>query len=185
MTTEPQLIHAAIARAGTQGWNERTLRDACQDAGEDPELWESHFPRGVAGAIEDWSALADAEMEAAAAAEDLTGLRIPQRIRRVLELRLRAAEPHREALRAGLQVLALPWNLGRWARALGRTASAAWYAAGDNSADFSWYTRRATLAAIYGATVAYWLSPRQPDMSEVLAFLDRRLADLPRPRRVA
>jgi ubiquinone biosynthesis protein COQ9 len=60
-----------------------------------------------------------------------------------------------------------------------------WYAAGDRSADFSWYTRRATLAAVYTATLAFWLGPRAPDMEEALAFLDRRLADLAPRKRAA
>jgi ubiquinone biosynthesis protein COQ9 len=55
--------------------------------------------------------------------------------------------------------------------------SAIWYAAGDKSADFSWYTRRATLAAIYSATLAFWLSGRGQGLDAALEFLDRRLAD--------
>lgn len=182
--TEPHLLRAAVARANREPWSPALLRAACADAGEDPALVTSHFPRGVAGAVADWSALADAEMDRAAAAEDMAGLRTPQRVRRVVELRLRAAEPDREALRGALAVLALPWNLGLAARVWSRTASAMWHAAGDRSADFSWYTRRATLGAVYAATLAFWLSPRAPEMEEVLAFLDRRLADLA-PRRRA
>ncbi len=182
MNTEPKLIRAAVERAEWEGWSPATLRAACEDAGEDPALLDSHFPRGVAGAVADWAALADAEMEAAAALEEMASWRIPVRIRRVVELRLRAVEHHREALRGALRVLALPWNLPLAARTAARTADAMWHAAGDTSADFSWYTRRATLAAVYGATLAFWLSPRAPEMEEVLAFLDRRLADLA-PRR--
>ena len=73
-------------------------------------------------------------------------------------------------------------NAGIAARTLARTADAIWAAAGDRSADFSWYTRRATVAAVYAATLTYWL--REPvGMDEALAFLDRRLAGLARLRR--
>jgi ubiquinone biosynthesis protein COQ9 len=58
-----------------------------------------------------------------------------------------------------------------------------WYAAGDSSADFSWYTRRASLGAIYAATLAYWLRDDDPDTTDAMAFLDRRLADLARLQR--
>ena len=80
---------------------------------------------------------------------------------------LRAADPDR--------ALAL--------RTAARTASAIWYAAGDKSADFSWYTRRASLGAIYGATLAYWLRDDDPDTADAMAFFDRRLADLARLQR--
>lgn len=175
-------IEAALRRAGREGWNRETLRRALADCGEPPEMMSSAFPRGVAGAIADWAALTDARMDAAAAAENLAELRTPARIRRVVELRLRLLEPDRDALRAALGQLALPWNAPQGLRILARTASAIWHAAGDTSADFSWYTRRATLAAVYSATLAFWMRPVQPEMDEVLSFLDRRLQDLPKPR---
>ena len=56
-------------------------------------------------------------------------------------------------------------------------------AAGDTSADFSWYTRRASLGAIYAATLAYWLRDDSPDLAAAMGFLDRRLADLGRLQR--
>jgi ubiquinone biosynthesis protein COQ9 len=180
--TEALWIEAAIRRARTEGWSRETLRHALTDCGESPDILSSAFPRGVSGAIEAWVGLTDARMDAAAAAEDLASLRTPARIRRVVELRLRLLEPEREALRAALATLALPWNAPLGLRLLARSASAIWHAAGDNSADFSWYTRRVTLAAVYSATLAYWMRPVQPELGEVLSFLDRRLQDLPKPR---
>jgi ubiquinone biosynthesis protein COQ9 len=53
---------------------------------------------------------------------------------------------------------------------------AIWHAAGDRSADFSWYTKRAILTVIYSATVLYWLRDVSEDDAATLAFLDRRLA---------
>ncbi|MBX9749919.1 MAG: COQ9 family protein [Roseococcus sp.] len=180
--SEALWIEAAVRRAGTEGWSRQTLRRALADCGESAELLSSAFPRGVPGAIEAWLGLVDARMDAAAAVEDLSDLRTPARIRRVVELRLRLLEPDREALRAALATLALPWNAPLGLRLLARTASAIWHAAGDNSADFSWYTRRATLAAVYSATLAFWMRPMRPEIEEVLSFLDRRLQDLPKPR---
>ncbi|UPY36487.1 COQ9 family protein [Sediminicoccus sp. KRV36] len=178
-------IHAAVRRAGKEGWSRQTLRHALEDCGDSPELISSAFPRGVTGAIDAWAALTDARMDAAAAAEDLASLRTPARIQRVIEIRLQLLEPDREALRAALGLLALPWNAPTALRLLARTVSAIWHAAGDNSADFSWYTRRATLAGVYSATLAYWMRPIRPEMDDVLSFLDRRLQDLPKPRRKA
>jgi hypothetical protein len=49
-------------------------------------------------------------------------------------------------------VLAWPGNAALAARCIGRTIDALWHAAGDRAADFSWYTKRATLAGVYAAT---------------------------------
>jgi ubiquinone biosynthesis protein COQ9 len=55
-----------------------------------------------------------------------------------------------------------------------------WYAAGDTATDFSFYTKRATLAAIYTAAVLYWLEDRSEGFSDTRAFVDRRLAGVAR-----
>jgi ubiquinone biosynthesis protein COQ9 len=176
-------VRAMLPVAAAEGWTWSTVRAGLAAAGEDPALAESHFPTGPVGAIEAWIDLANREIDAAAVAEGIEALRVPKRIRRVVELRLRAVAPHKEALRRALAVLALPWNAAAGLAASARTVSAMWHAAGDTSADFSWYTRRATLAAIYWATLAYWMQDDDLGLEGTLAFLDRRLADLGRLQR--
>jgi ubiquinone biosynthesis protein COQ9 len=61
-----------------------------------------------------------------------------------------------------------------------RTVDSIWHAAGDRSADFSWYTKRAILASVYGTTLLYWLRDMSEDDEDTLAFLDRRLAGVGR-----
>lgn len=173
-------IRAMLPIAATEGWNGATLRAGLAACGEDPVLAASHFPGGALGAIAAWCDLADRDMTAAALAEDIASRRVPARIRRLVELRLAAAASYKPALRRAFGLLALPWNAGLALRLTARTADAMWYAAGDASADFSWYTRRASLGAIYAATVTYWLRDDDPDTADALAFLDRRLADLNR-----
>lgn len=169
------------ALSATHGWTRATLAMAMRRAGQDPVLAASMFPAGPVGAIADWIAQTDEAMIEAAG--DLSGVRIPQRIRRLVATRLELAAPHKPALRRALALQSLPWNVGSALATGARTADAIWHAAGDSSADFSWYTRRATLAAIYGATLAYWLRDDDPDPAPALAFLDRRLADLARLQR--
>lgn len=176
-------IRAILPIAAREGWNWGSLRAGLRAVGEDPALAESHFPTGPAGAVLAWIDLVNREMEAAAAVEDIAALRVPQRIRRVVELRLIAMAPHKAALRRALALLALPWNAPHGLRATAGAVDAMWHAAGDTSADFSWYTRRASLGAIYAATLAYWLRDDDPDIGDAMAFLDRRLADLARLQR--
>ncbi|HZF77541.1 MAG TPA: COQ9 family protein [Acetobacteraceae bacterium] len=176
-------IRAALPHVPRLGWSRAALSAGLRALGRDPVEQEWLFPRGPAGAVEAWIDLADREMEAAARAEDLLSLRIPARIRRVVLIRLEQQEPQKEAVRLGLSHLALPWNAGAAVRSVARTADSMWVAAGDTSADVSWYTRRATLAAVYGATLAYWLQDPVPGFPATRGFLDRRLADLARFQR--
>lgn len=175
-------ILAILPHVPRLGWTVAAMEAGLRGIGEEPAAHRWLFPSGPAGAVEAWIDGTDRRMEEAAAREDLLALRIPQRIRRLIALRLEGLEPHREAVRRALALLALPWNAGVGARSLARTADAIWAAAGDTSSDLSWYTRRATLAGIYAATLAYWL--REPGgVPAALDFLDRRLAGLARMSR--
>ncbi|MBU8539817.1 COQ9 family protein [Roseomonas tokyonensis] len=178
-----QALKAALPHVPALGWTRAALSAGLADLGRDPLEQDWLFPRGPVEAIEAWCDLADREMAEAAAAEDLESLRIPARIRRLVLIRLEQAAPAREAVRRALAQQSLPWNLASAARTVGRTADAIWVAAGDSSNDISWYTRRATLAAVYGATLAFWLQDESPDAEETEAFLDRRLAGLARFQR--
>jgi ubiquinone biosynthesis protein COQ9 len=176
-------LRAALPHVPALGWTRSALEAGLRDLGRDPLEVEWLFPRGPAEAVEAWCDLADREMEAEARAEDLLAQRIPARIRRVITLRLERAEPHKEAVRRALALQSLPWNLPSALRTVARTADAMWAAAGDTSADLSWYTRRATLAGVYGATLVFWMQDDEPGFPATRAFLERRLADLSRLQR--
>ena len=176
-------LDAALAHVPMLGWTKAALGAGLRDLDRDSLEQEWLFPRGPVEAIEAWCDLADRRMETQAVAEDLASLKIPARIRRVILIRLEQAAPHREAIRLALGHQALPWNLPSALRTVARTADAMWAAAGDTSADFSWYTRRATLAGVYGATLAFWVNDHEPDFPASRAFLDRRLKDLARLQR--
>jgi ubiquinone biosynthesis protein COQ9 len=176
-------LRATLPHVPTLGWTRAALAAGLADLGRDALEQDWLFPRGPVEAIEAWCDLADRDMEAAAAAEDLSALRTPARIRRVIVIRLEQAVPHREAIRLALGHQSLPWNVPSAMRTVARTADAMWAAAGDTSADFSWYTRRATLAGVYGATLAFWLQDQDDGFPRTLAFLDRRLAGLAKLQR--
>ena len=168
---------AMLPHVASLGWTQAALRRGLRDAGADPRDAELLFPGGTTALVEAWIDLEDRQMEAAVTARDLTGLRLPGRVRLAVALRLEAARPHREAVRRALAVLALPGHAGLAARTLARSVDAIWHAAGDRSADFAWYTKRFILAAIYTATLLFWLRDDSGDDAATLAFLDRRLAD--------
>ncbi|MBR0683595.1 COQ9 family protein [Roseomonas eburnea] len=172
------VIRALLPLVPARGWTGRAIAAALHEAGLPEEEAIFLFPRGAVSAVEAWLDLADREM--AEAAGELSGLRTPDRIRSLIATRLRQATPHKDAVRQAVALLALPWHAPTALRTAGRTVSAMWYAAGDTSADFSWYTRRATLAAVYGATLAFWLRDDSEDLGPTLDFLDRRLADVAR-----
>jgi len=171
-------VEAILPFVGQTGWTVTTLLAA---AGPDADLL---FPGGRLDMIEAYCDWADRRMEEEAEATDLSGLRVPGRVRAVLAIRFAQNRDYKDAVRRALGVLAAPGNTSLAARCTARTVDAVWHAAGDTSADFSWYTKRAILAAVYGATLLYWLRDYSPEDEATLAFLDRRLAAVGRIGRV-
>jgi ubiquinone biosynthesis protein COQ9 len=125
-----------------------------------------------------FGALADRWMVEDAAAADMAGLRTAGRVRAVIALRLARLRPHREALRRAAGQMLRPRNGRAMAAGLSRTVDAIWHAAGDTLADSSRHTKRATLAAVYAATLLFWLRRSEDDDDATLGFLDRRLTDV-------
>jgi ubiquinone biosynthesis protein COQ9 len=156
-------IDALLATIPFEGWTIAALRSA---AGPDADLL---FPGGATDMVEAFCDLADRRM-----AGSYTEPRLPDRVRAVIAQRLARNRPHKEAIRRGLAVMAAHPSLG--ARCTARTVDAIWHEAGDRSADFSWYTKRAILTGVYGATLLFWLRDDSEADAATLAFLDRRLA---------
>ena len=173
-------LDAVLAQVPQLGWTMAALRAGLEASGGDPLDAELLFPGGVPDMIEAFIDLIDRRVAEAAARTDLTVLRIPARVRAVILLRLEQHSEHREAIRRAAAVLANPCHARLAARCAARTADAIWYAAGDRTSDFSWYTKRATVAAVYGATLLFWLRDMDGDDTATRAFLDRRLAGVAR-----
>jgi ubiquinone biosynthesis protein COQ9 len=175
-------IDAMLPNVPFDGWTTRALRSGLATAGLPADEATILFPGGAADMIAVFCDLADRRMTEAAAT--LTETKLTARVRAVIELRLSMNRPHKEAIRRAISVLALPGNARTAAAITARTVDAIWYAAGDRSADFSWYTKRAILTAVYGATLLFWLHDGSEDDAGTRAFLDRRLHDVGRITRV-
>ena len=175
-----RLVAAMLPEVPFDGWTRRALRHAARRAEMPEEEALALFPRGAPDMVAAFSHWADRQMEErveAAAAEPLS---LSRRVALALRLRFEVLLPWREAVRRALSVLAMPQNAPLGPRLLYDTVDAVWYAVGDEATDFSFYTKRASLAAIYAAAMLYWLDDRSPDFADTQAFIDRRLADLHR-----
>jgi ubiquinone biosynthesis protein COQ9 len=175
-------IEAMLPNVPFEGWTIRALRSGLIAAGLPEDEATILFPGGAADMIAVFCDLADRRMTEAAAS--LTETRTAARVRAVIASRLTMNRPHKEAIRRALAVLALPGNARTAAAITARTVDAIWHAAGDRSADFSWYTKRALLTAIYGATVLFWLHDTSEHDAETRLFIDRRLHGVGRLSRV-
>lgn len=173
-----RILDAALPNVVFDGWSRKALAHGAASAGLAAEDADIAFPRCVRGAVEHWMRRADDRMAAALEAADLDSMRIRDRVAFAVRTRLEQAAPHKEAVRRALAYLALPGNARLAAESLYRTVDSIWWACGDRSTDFNFYTKRALLAAVYSSTLLYWLDDSSEGHADTWAFLERRIADV-------
>ena len=173
-----RLADAVTAEAAFEGWSRAALAAAGRELGLPEGEADRLFPGGPLQVLAHVSALADRRTVTDMEAESIAGLKIRDRIKAGVRLRLERHAGGREPARRALALLAMPFNGALAMRLAYRTVDALWYAAGDTSTDFNFYTKRATLAGVYSSTLLYWLADRSTGGEATWAFLDRRLDDV-------
>ena len=176
---QQSILRAALTVAPFEGWTIRTLEKAAEKCGIPAIDAHRAFPSGVIQCLNLFNQDADAAMLTALAKEyNLSSMKIRERIATGVMVRLTQNLAHREAIRRGLAYYALPWNIPHGTKALYHTVDAMWIAAGDQSTDFNFYTKRGLLAKVYLTTLLHWLNDESNEQQETRAFLMRRIEDV-------
>lgn len=176
-TAAARLLEAALPHVPFDGWSETTLRAAIADSDVAEGLARALFPRGGIDLAVAYHRQGDTRMVAALAASDLAAMRFRDRIAHAVKLRLDVVED-RELVRRGTTLFSLPQHAPEGAKLIWGTADAIWDALGDTTRDLNWYSKRATLSAVYGSTVLYWLGDDSLGHQATWDFLDRRIEDV-------
>ena len=174
-----QMLAAAAMHVPFDGWSDTTFKAAMQDADVAPGLARAAFPRGAVDLALAYHEAGDKAMVARLEETDQAELRYSERVALAVRTRLEVIED-KEMVRRGMTLFSLPQYAGDGAQALWRTADLIWATLGDTSNDVNWYTKRATLSGVYGATVLYWLGDESEGHLNTWAFLDRRIEDVMR-----
>jgi ubiquinone biosynthesis protein COQ9 len=172
------LAEALPGEVAFDGWSDTALAAAAAALGVPADRARLAFPDGATQMIDAWFAAIDRQMIAALPPQALAAMRIRARIGALVLARIAAVEPHKEALRRALAILAMPQNAATGARLAWRAADAMWRLAGDTATGFAHYTKRLTLAAVYGSTLIAFLDDESEDHADTRAFLDRRIGDV-------
>ncbi|MDQ2094483.1 COQ9 family protein [Rhodalgimonas zhirmunskyi] len=172
--TLENLLDAALLHVPFDGWSETTFRAAVEDAGIDMTLARGICPRGAVDLAVAYHKRGDAKMLARLEQAELDDMRFRDRIAFAVRARLEAVED-RELVRRGMTLFALPQHGAEGAKLVWETCDAIWTALGDESRDANWYTKRATLGAVYSSTLLFWLGDDSPGHEETWEFLDRRI----------
>lgn len=164
--------------AAFDGWNEKAVQVAADAIGADHDVARLAVPGKAIDMIDLWFAGIDRRMAEALPPETLATMKIRAKITALVEARLDALAPDREALRRAAAILAMPQNAARAAKLGWRSADTMWRLAGDTATDYNHYTKRAMLAGIYAATIAVFLNDESDGQAQTRAFLARRIENI-------
>ncbi|MEO1493771.1 MAG: COQ9 family protein [Pseudomonadota bacterium] len=172
------LIEAALPHVAFDGWSRISLTQAIADSDVDAGLARLAFPRGGVDMAIAFHRLMDQRLTEDLKAEDLGAMRIRDRVTHCVRRRIELVGPHREPVRRGAALFALPIYTPEGARLMWETADLIWTQCGDTATDYNWYTKRAILSSVYSATVLYWLGDQDPNYTSTWNFLDRRIENV-------
>jgi len=173
-----KILLASLHHVVFDGWTKAALQAGVQDAGFDADMALRAFPGGLPDLAQHMADWADRRMLDELTDLDLDAMRVRDRVAAGVKARLQVVTPYREAMRRLLAYLTLPQNAPMAARQTWRTVDEIWYAAGDDAADFNYYTKRSLLLPVYTTTVLYWLNDDSDGMAATWDYLDRRISDV-------
>ena len=171
------LLLAALPHVAFEGWSPATFDAAVAETGIDPAHARTLCPRGAVDLAIMFHQQGDDAMVAALADADLSEMRFRDKVAHAVRLRI-AAVSDKEIVRRGTSLFALPHMAPDGAKLIWGTADRIWDALGDTSHDVNWYTKRATLSAVYASVVLYWLGDTTRDGHATDEFIDRRIDDV-------
>jgi ubiquinone biosynthesis protein COQ9 len=178
------VLASALPRVEFYGWSLSLLKEAAKDAGADEAQMAALYPRGPADMVVQYSSDCDRQMAERLVERDVSKLKIRERAILAVRTRIDVAAQHKMAAKRAAAFLTFPLNAADGVQCLARTSDSMWTAMGDQSADFSWYTRRATLGVVYSACLVYWFTDESEDLADTQAFIERRIADVMQFERV-
>ena len=164
------LIDAALPNVTFDGWSQASFDAAIKQTGIAPATAKILCPRGAIDLAVAYHKRGDAAMMRAMAQADLTAMRYSEKVAHAIRLRL-ASAGDKEVVRRGTTLFALPHHAAEGAKLVWGTADAIWTALGDTSDDANWYSKRATLSAVYGSVVLFWLGDTEGATDD---FIGRR-----------
>lgn len=179
-TLRQRVLMTALADAPFDGFTPGLLSAACKANKVDLITKTRLFPDDVMSLVAAFSEWADEEMRSGVDTAHLGAMKIRERIAHLVLKRLEVLRPHKEAARRAGAFLSLPFHAPLAAKLVWRSVDTMWQLAGDRASDFNFYSKRALLVGVYGATLVRWFNDDSEDEAQTRAFLTRRINDVMR-----
>jgi ubiquinone biosynthesis protein COQ9 len=170
-----EILLSALEDVAFDGWQWRVIEAAAEKAGHGADMAVAVFPDKLEDVVRHFSDWADREMMQMLQSANPQEMRVRDRVRRGVIVRLHVLEPHKEAVRAASNYWLVPTRQIDAGKVVWQTADKIWQWAGDDSTDYNHYTKRLLLSGVLTSTTLTWLNDTSPTHQNTVDFLDRRI----------
>lgn len=171
------ILSSALKHVPEHGFTSKALTLGAQDAGY-LEVSVQLFPRGVYDLINYHLVTERLALKHKVQFDPDTKLGLGRKIKILTMERLKANKEIIHCWQGALGHMSLLGNIPASLKELNALTDEIWYLAGDTSVDFSWYSKRASLAGVYSSSEVFMTTDKSADFAATSDFLDRRLKDV-------
>ena len=152
------------------GWNENLFLNISRNSRFKLEEIKILFPDGYKSVLQMYLDEINDIMTKESEKINLIRLRVHERIKEIIILRLRLISKNKKLIHKTFLHLLLPANYKIASKNLYKTVDQIWFIAGDNSHDFNFYTKRAILASVYTSVIVHFINNENLDDTIFLLF---------------
>lgn len=171
------ILSSALKHVPEYGFSPKALTLGAQDAGY-LEVSVQLFPRGVYDLINYHLVTQRLALKNHVQFDPDTKLGVGRKVKILTMERLKANKDIIHRWQEALGHMSLLGNIPASLKELHALSDEIWYLAGDTGVDFSWYTKRASLAGVYASSEVFMTTDKSADFTATSEFLDRRLEDV-------
>ena len=139
---------------------------------------KNFFENDLVNTIKVFNDYLDDKMEDSFSKTKKNKQRMPEKIKSLILNRISASLDFKDGIVSSLGFMSLPQNSKPSLKMLYNTCDRIWRVSGDQSTDFSFYTKRLILSGVYSSTLMYWIQDDTGDLKNTEDFLNRRLEDV-------
>jgi ubiquinone biosynthesis protein COQ9 len=156
------------------GWSDKTLEKALEKSGIQSQFSSFIFENGALDVADFFIRQIDKEMQKAVRGIDFTQIKIRDKIRTLVKIRLKINQKYKVQLAKMVQFYTSKNAIYALKNAY-KTADLMWRLIGDNSTDFNFYSKRIILAKIYIRVIYCFAHDKSENNQKTLNLLDEQI----------
>jgi ubiquinone biosynthesis protein COQ9 len=175
LTNKQKILNHFLETCLFEGWSNKALELAFIKAEIDVKFLPFIFENGCVDIADFFIRTIDEEMQKDVAGTDFGPMKIRDKIKNLVKIRLKINRQYKPQLQKLIQFYSHPKNIVLAFKNSYKTADLMWKIAGDNATDFNFYSKRIILTKIYIRVLLSFIKDESDNYQKTLDLLDREI----------